>query len=202
MEEPQGIFSFEAEDINGNVVHLDSFIGKALLIVNTASKGTDKYELRLLQDLYDKYKEKGIEVLAFPCRQFLKREHKNPQKIKKKYIEKCGCTFPIFGLTKVNGENASPIFRWLKRHSKGLHGSAVEWNYTKFFVKDDGTTVLRFSSVEKYEKIRKAIENNLPAQFNQAPNITEKETSNEEITSKKEEQETTEIEEKEVIEVE
>lgn len=195
-DEPQGVFSFEAKDINDKVVHLDSFIGKALLIVNTASKGAEKYELNLLQDLYNKYKDKGVEVLAFPCRQFLKRETKDPEKLRKKYIERGNYSFHVFGLTKVNGERAIPLFKWLKRFSRGLHGSAIEWNYTKFFVKDDGKTIFRFSSTEKYENIKKVIDANLPLQYtNVPPSLSE--AKNETIETEQEENEEPQKENKE-----
>ena len=162
MDSSQGFFAFSATDLDGKEVHMDQYIGKCFLIVNTASKDAGKNELGKLQKIYEKYSDKGLEIFAFPCRQFLKREHKECEKIKRTYFIKNKITFPVFSLTKVNGEKAHPMFKWLKRQAKGPRGAAIDWNYTKFFIKDDGLSVTRFSSTEKYEHICKVIEENLP----------------------------------------
>ncbi|KAH0794644.1 glutathione peroxidase [Histomonas meleagridis] len=152
------VFDFVLNDIEGNEVNLQMYRDNVLLIVNTASKGNAKIELRQLQELYEKYKDRGLTVLAFPCRQFLKQESKDHSKILHRYIDKCKVTFPIFEITKVNGRHSCALFKWLKKNAKGTFGAAIDWNFTKFIIANEGQTVKRISSVTGVKKLENEIE--------------------------------------------
>lgn len=150
-------FEFKAELLDGTEVPFTNFKGKTLLIVNTASKGQCKNELLQLQMIQNKFKDNNFTILAFPCRQFLKQESKNIDKIRHRYIEKARLSFPVFNLTKVNGSNAHPFFKWIKHQSHRSSGNSIDWNFTKFLVLGDGITVKRFSPTVGTEKIIKSI---------------------------------------------
>ena len=154
------IFSFSATSLNGDVIPLETFRGQALLIVNTASKGNGKHELAELQRIQDVFDASQFRVLSFPCSQFLRRESKHEAKIRNRYKK---FTFPVFQLTAVNGESTHPLFSWLKDKAPGDFGKTIEWNFTKFLVSPDGTTVTRFSSTTTTQKVIAQIQNLLPS---------------------------------------
>lgn len=165
------IYDFSANDINGIEHHFNEFTGFLLLIVNTASKYGNKTELIELQKLQESFEGRKFQILAFPCRQFLKQESKDKNKIIHRYIDKCKVSFKIFELTKVNGHNTIPVYKWLKNKSNGNHGSSIDWNFTKFLVSSDGCSVMRISSFVGFNKLHmiideelKKIENNLEKQ--------------------------------------
>ena len=132
------VFDFTAQDIAGKDVDLSQYQGKVLLIVNTASKCGFTPQYKGLQALFEKYRERGLEVLGFPCNQFGHQEPGDEAAISEFCELNFGVDFPLFGKIDVNGDNAHPLYRHLKEEAPGLLGSkAVKWNFTKFLVNRD-----------------------------------------------------------------
>ena len=129
----------------GEEVALDQYRGKPLLIVNTASKCglTPQYEG--LQELHDAYADRGLVVIGFPCDQFAHQEPGDNDQIEEFCKINYGVTFPLSTKVDVNGGSTDPVFTFVKERSKGLLGSMVKWNFTKFLVAPDGETVTRYS---------------------------------------------------------
>ncbi len=143
----QTIFSFTATTNSGKEIFLDEFRGKVLLIVNVASKCGFTPQYHDLQGLYQKYRERGLEVLAFPCNQFGGQEPGSAQEIADFCTTRFNVEFPLFEKIEVNGPNASPLFLWLQTQKKGVLGTAaIKWNFTKFLVDREGKVVKRFGS--------------------------------------------------------
>jgi len=154
-------YQFSAKSLQGKEIKMNEFEGKTVLVVNTASKCglTPQYEG--LENLYEKYKEKGLIILGFPCNQFGNQEPGDEKSISEGCLINYGVTFPMFSKIDVNGETAHPIFKYLKRELKGTLGSKIKWNFTKFLVDKDGNPVKRFSPTTKPEKIDKYLESYL-----------------------------------------
>lgn len=153
------IYDFEAQTISGEKVKLDSFKGQTLLIVNTASKCglTPQYEG--LEELYEQYKDQGLVVLGFPCNQFGRQEPGSESEIEEFCQLNYGVSFPMFAKIDVNGPGADPIFKYLKKSSKGILGSEkIKWNFTKFLVNREGEVVARFAPTVKPKDIAGKIE--------------------------------------------
>ena len=153
------IYAFSVPSLSGDLISLETYKGKILLVVNTASKGQGKHELAELQKIQDSFDASQFSVLSFPCSQFLNRESKHITKIQKRYQK---FTFPVFAPTKVNGENTSPLFAWLKSKAPSQLGTTIEWNFTKFLIASDGVTVTRFSTTTTTQKIIATIQGLLP----------------------------------------
>lgn len=148
------IYDFEVKTIRGESITMDAFRNKLLLIVNVASKCgfTNQYEG--LEALYQKYKDKGLVVLGFPCNQFLNQEPLSEDEIKSFCSLTYGVTFPMFAKIDVNGENAHPLYTYLKEAKKGLFGSeAIKWNFTKFLVDKTGHVIDRYAPATKPESL-------------------------------------------------
>ncbi|MEZ5106940.1 MAG: glutathione peroxidase [Draconibacterium sp.] len=154
-------YQFSAKSLQGKEIKMNEFEGKTVLVVNTASKCglTPQYEG--LENLYEKYKEKGLIILGFPCNQFGNQEPGDEKSISEGCLINYGVTFPMFSKIDVNGETAHPIFKYLKQELKGTLGSKIKWNFTKFLVDKDGNPVKRFSPTTKPEKIDKYLESYL-----------------------------------------
>ena len=153
------IYDFEAQTISGKKVKLGDYKDKALLIVNTASKCglTPQYEG--LEALYEEYKDQGLVVLGFPCNQFGRQEPGNESDIEEFCQLNYGVSFPMFAKIDVNGRNADPLFKYLKKSSKGILGSEkIKWNFTKFLVNRDGEVVARYGPTVKPGDIADDIE--------------------------------------------
>jgi glutathione peroxidase len=153
------IYDFEAQTISGKKVKLGDYKDKALLIVNTASKCglTPQYEG--LEALYEEYKEQGLVVLGFPCNQFGRQEPGNESDIEEFCQLNYGVSFPMFAKIDVNGRNADPLFKYLKKSSKGILGSEkIKWNFTKFLINRDGDVVARYAPTVKPGNIAGDIE--------------------------------------------
>jgi len=146
----RSLYDFSAYDINGNLVDFKQFIGKTCLIVNVASEwGFTDREYKQLQKIYEKYKDNGFVVLAFPCNQFGEQEPGSNQEIKKFVKEKYGVTFPMFAKIDVNGPNQHPVYAWLKHSSQNRYNGYVEdilWNFTKFLINKEGQVFSRYDS--------------------------------------------------------
>jgi glutathione peroxidase len=141
----QNIFELSAKTNKGSEVPLAHYRGKTLLIVNTASKCGFTPQYKGLEELYKKYANSGLVVLGFPCDQFAHQEPGSDAEIAEFCSLNFGVTFPLMGKVDVNGPNANPVFRLLKKKAHGLFGSAVKWNFTKFLVSPDGERVRRFA---------------------------------------------------------
>nr|ADI58546.1 glutathione peroxidase 2 [Brassica napus] len=145
-ESPQSIYDFTVKDIEGKDVSLSQFKGKTLLIVNVASKcGLTDANYKELNVLYDKYKDQGLEILAFPCNQFLGQEPGNNEEIQQTVCTKFKAEFSIFDKVDVNGKNTAPLYKYLKAEKGGLLIDAIKWNFTKFLVSPDGKVSQRYS---------------------------------------------------------
>lgn len=152
------VYRFNAATLKGEEVSLDAYRGKVLLIVNTASKCglTPQYEG--LEKLYKQYKDQGLVVLGFPCNQFGNQEPGNADDIESFCSVNYGVSFPMFAKIDVNGKNADPLFRFLKKKLSGFLGGKIKWNFTKFLVDKNGTPVKRYAPVTAPEKLATDIE--------------------------------------------
>ena len=158
MDSNDNVYSFSVKNSAGEDVSLKIYEGKVLLIVNVASKCGFTPQYKGLQDLYLKYKDKGLQVLGFPCNQFGGQEPGTDGEIQSFCSLNYGVTFPIFQKIDVNGENASPLFRYLKKNAPGLLGSeAIKWNFTKFITGKDGLVKDRFAPSTTPEKLEEDI---------------------------------------------
>lgn len=152
------IYNIECEDISGNIVQMDEFKGKVLLIVNTASKCGFTYQYEGLQKLYDEYKDQGLEVLGFPCNQFGKQEPAKEDKILSFCKLNYGVNFRLFKKINVNGRHTHPLFKYLKKSLPGFLTNNIKWNFTKFLIKADGKPFKRYGSTTKPKSLKSVIE--------------------------------------------
>src|SRR5471030_1146558 len=138
------IYDFSADSLAGTPVNLDQYKGQVLLIVNTASKCGFTPQYRGLEALHRKFKDRGFEVLGFPCNQFGAQEPGNAEEIASFCSLTYDVDFPMMAKIEVNGPGADPLWAWLKREKKGLLGSeAVKWNFTKFLIDRTGAVAGR-----------------------------------------------------------
>lgn len=145
--------------LDGQRRTLGDFHARALLVVNTASKCGFTPQYQGLEALWQRYRERGLVVVGFPCNQFGKQEPGNADDIAQFCEVNYGVSFPMFEKIEVNGTGAHPLFIQLKREAPGLLGSgAIKWNFTKFLVAGNGTAVKRFAPVTKPEAIARDIE--------------------------------------------
>lgn len=151
------IYDFTVKLPNGEETSLKEYEGKVLLIVNTASKCGLTPQFAGLQELYDKYKEKGFAVLGFPCSQFNNQEFENIEETMKFCTMNYNVTFPMFAKIDVNGPNEHPLYTFLKNEQKGVLSKNIKWNFTKFLVDRNGRVVDRFSPTTKPEAIEEKI---------------------------------------------
>jgi len=159
MSTSPSIYDFSAKTIDGSEAKLDTFKGKALLVVNVASKCGFTPQYKGLETLYKKYKDKGFEVLGFPCDQFGHQEPGDEKEIKDFCSLTYDVSFPMFAKIKVNGDDAHPLYKYLKSQEKGFLGTEfIKWNFTKFLIDKSGNVVKRYGSADKPESIEKDIE--------------------------------------------
>ena len=147
------IYDYEVKDSNGNTVSLKDYEGKVLLIINTATGCGFTPQYEGLQDLYEKYKEQGFEILDFPCNQFANQAPGTEEEIQSFCQSRYGVTFSMFAKVDVNGKKEEPIFGFLKSQQKGILGQNIKWNFTKFLVDRNGNVVERFAPTTPAEKI-------------------------------------------------
>ena len=146
-------YEFKATTLQGNETGMDTFRGKTVLIVNTASKCGLTPQFEGLEKLYQKYKEKGLVILGFPCNQFANQEPGDEKSISEGCLLNYGVTFPMFTKIDVNGDNAHKLYKFLKQQLGGIFGNKIKWNFTKFLVDQNGQPVKRFSPFTKPEQI-------------------------------------------------
>lgn len=144
-----GVYAFEAKTIDGNVQSLASYQGKTLLVVNVASKCGFTPQYKGLEALYRQYKDKGLVILGFPCDQFGRQEPGNETEIKNFCSLNYEVSFPMFAKIKVNGDDAHPLYEFLKNEQGGLLGmDFIKWNFTKFLVDKTGKVVKRYAPTD------------------------------------------------------
>ncbi|KAF1881378.1 hypothetical protein Lal_00023414 [Lupinus albus] len=170
---PQSIHEFTVKDAKGKDVSLRTYEGKVLLVVNVASKwypslfayvynknsiflypslgivrgGFTDSNYTQLTEVYSKYKDRGFEILAFPCNQFLKQEPGSSQQAQEFACTRYKAEYPIFGKIHVNGQDAAPVYKFLKAQKPGFLGSSIKWNFTKFLIDKEGHVIQRFSTI-------------------------------------------------------
>jgi len=153
------IYQFSAKDTLGESIELSSYKNKVLLIVNTASDCGFTPQYKGLQNLYQKHQAQGLEVLAFPCNQFKQQEKGSDEEIKQFCDLRFNIKFPLFGKIDVNGDNAHPLFNFLKTQAPGVLGSkGIKWNFTKFLINKEGEVIKRYAPTTKPEAIEADIE--------------------------------------------
>ena len=159
------VYDFDVKTIDGKNVSLGSFRGQALLVVNVASQCGFTPQYGGLEQLYDKYKDRGFAVLGFPSNQFGSQEPGSDSEIKTFCETSFGVKFPLFSKIDVNGAQAHPLFQFLTREKPGLLGTeSIKWNFTKFLVDRSGNPVKRFAPQDKPESLEGDIEKVLNAQ--------------------------------------
>ncbi|KAF1018489.1 glutathione peroxidase [Acinetobacter sp.] len=152
------IYQFEAELLEGENKSFSDYQGKVLLIVNTASKCGFTPQFAGLEKLYEKYKDQGLEVLGFPCNQFGGQDPGTNEQIGSYCQRNYGVSFPMFAKVNVKGPEAHVIFRYLTNNSKGILGSGIKWNFTKFLINKKGEVINRYAPTTKPEDIEQDIE--------------------------------------------
>jgi glutathione peroxidase len=150
-------YRLSANTPKGSPVNMSDYKGKVVLIVNTATQCGFTPQLAGLEKLYERYKDRGLVVLGFPCNQFGHQEPLTNDVMEQTCQVNYGVTFPLFEKSEVNGPGANEVFRFLKKKLGGLFGSRIKWNFTKFLVNAEGTPVKRFSPVTKPEAIEPVI---------------------------------------------
>ena len=148
-------YSLSANSIQNQEIKMEAFAGKTILVVNTASKCGLTPQYAGLENLYQKYKDKGLVILGFPCNQFGKQEPGDEASIANTCLRNYGVSFPMFANVDVNGSGTHPIFSHLKSKKGGFLGSSIKWNFTKFMINKEGKVVERFSPTTKPEEIEK-----------------------------------------------
>ncbi|XAR55062.1 hypothetical protein NMG60_11030443 [Bertholletia excelsa] len=142
---PESVYDFVVKDAKGNDIDLSIYKGKVLLIVNVASKcGMTNSNYIELNQLYEKYKDQGLEILAFPCNQFGEEEPGSNGEILEFVCTRFKSEFPIFDKIEVNGENAAPLYDFLKLGKWGIFGDEIQWNFAKFLVDKNGLVADRY----------------------------------------------------------
>lgn len=153
------VHHFSARDLRGHAVALEQYRGKVLLVVNTASKCGFTPQYKGLQKLYEDYRDRGLEILGFPCNQFAHQEPGSEEEIGSFCEMNYGVSFPVFGKIDVNGADAHPLYQHLKAEAPGVLGSkAIKWNFTKFLVGRDGRVVRRYGPRDQPESMVADIE--------------------------------------------
>ena len=160
----ESFYDFKANDINGKEVSMSNYEGKVVLIVNVASSCGFTPQYEGLQKLYDEHKEEGLEILAFPCNQFGEQEKGDGEEIKNFCEKNYSITFPIFEKVEVNGNDAHPIFKFIKEQKKGFMGTeSIKWNFSKFLLSKYGEVIKRYGSLDVPENLEADIKQLLTA---------------------------------------
>jgi glutathione peroxidase len=153
------IYATTVRDREGKSVEMDTYRGKVLLIVNVASRCGFTPQYAGLQKLYDRFKDRGFEILGFPCNQFGGQEPGSDAEIGQFCSLNYGVNFPVFSKVQVNGAEAIPLYQYLKKEARGLLGTeAIKWNFTKFLVDRNGKVIDRFAPTATPESLESSIE--------------------------------------------
>lgn len=151
-----GIYDIEVTDASGQSRQLSEYEGKAMLIVNTATKCGLRGQFDSLETLYKNYKEDGLVVLGFPSDQF-GQEVSEAEEAEQACRMTYGVTFPMHDIVKVNGKDAHPLFKYLTTNTKGFLGSGIKWNFTKFLVDQEGNIIKRYAPKDAPESFEEDI---------------------------------------------
>jgi glutathione peroxidase len=158
MSADMTIADFTVTTNRGAELDLKDKLGTVLLVVNTASKCGFTPQYDGLEKLYQQFKDQGFEVLGFPCNQFGAQEPGSADEIAEFCKINFGVTFPLMAKVDVNGDDASPLFDWMKSEAKGLMGStSIKWNFTKFLIDREGNVVKRYGPQDTPASIAKDI---------------------------------------------
>ncbi len=150
-------YDYSAVKMNGTEVKMDEFAGQVVIVVNTASKCGFTPQFEGLEELYKKYKDKGLVILGFPCNQFAAQDPGDNKEIEGFCKLNYGVTFPMFQKIDVNGDNEHPLYTYLKSEQKGTLGSKIKWNFTKFLIDREGNVVDRYAPTVEPSKMEKDI---------------------------------------------
>lgn len=154
---------FTATSIDGQELPLSTYDGQVALIVNTASQCGFTPQLEGLEQLHQQYADQGLAVLGFPCNQFGNQDPGSDEEIGAFCQKNYGVSFQMFSKVDVNGDDAHPVYKWLREEKRGILGEKIKWNFTKFLVGKDGQVIKRYGSTTKPEKLAGDIEKALAA---------------------------------------
>ncbi|WP_088041982.1 glutathione peroxidase [Bacillus sp. EAC] len=158
------IYDFQVKGSKGEEIPLSNFKDKVIVVVNTASACGYTPQYKDLQAIYEEFKEQGLVVLGFPCNQFMNQEPGSNEEIQSFCELNFGVTFPIFGKIDVNGENADPLYKYLREKAPGIMGlKSIKWNFTKFIIDKKGNVIERFAPQTNPQEMRSTIEKLLKA---------------------------------------
>ena len=150
-------YSLKIKSSQGEIIDMCDFKGKTVLIINTATKCGFAPQFKGLETLYQKYKDKGLVVIGFPCNQFQNQEPETNETMKESCELNFGVTFTLTEIIDVNGKNTHPVFKFLKGHLRGLTGKRIKWNFTKFLITSEGKPYKRFAPTVQPQRIEKSI---------------------------------------------
>lgn len=158
------LYDFSVKTSQGTEQKLSDYKGKVVLVVNVASKCGFTPQYAELEEVYNKYKDKGLVILGFPCNQFGGQEPGTNEEIQNFCKVNYGVTFPVFAKIEVNGDNTDPVYKWLKSSAPGIAGTeAIKWNFTKFLVGKDGKVIHRYAPQTTPKSLSKDIESTIAA---------------------------------------
>ena len=152
------LYDIHVKDIDGNDVKLEKYKSKVILIVNVASQCGYTNQYAGLQELHQKYSDKGLSILGFPCNQFLSQEPGTEEEIKNFCMTNFGVEFDMFSKIDVNGKNTHPLYVYLKKSAGGFVTDDIKWNFTKFLINRDGEVVKRYAPSTKPKDIEADIQ--------------------------------------------
>ena len=151
-------YDYKVKNISGEDVSMSDYKGKVVLIVNTASKCGFTKQYEGLEELYEKYKDQGFVILGFPCNQCGAQEPGGNAEIKNFCTSTFSVTFPMMSKIDVNGDDADPLYKFLKKEKGGILGDDIKWNFTKFLIDREGNVVDRFASQKTPKALEKEVE--------------------------------------------
>ena len=157
-KEVKMFYDYTVKSISGEEVSMSEYKGKVVLIVNTASKCGFTKQYEGLEELYEKYKDQGFVILGFPCNQFGSQEPGENEEIKNFCTSTFSVTFPMMSKIDVNGDDADPLYKFLKKEKGGILGDEIKWNFTKFLIDREGNVVDRFASQKTPKALEKEVE--------------------------------------------
>ena len=159
--EAKNLYDFTVKNKKGESVSLAEYKGKVVLIVNIATKCGFTPQLTGLEELWNTYEDKGLVILGFPCNQFANQNPGSDDQTQEFCSLNYGVTFPIMKKINVNGNDADPLYKWLKSKKGGVLWSAIKWNFTKFLINKNGEVVHRFAPTASPSRLEKYIVNEL-----------------------------------------
>jgi len=151
-------YDFSVKKMNGQELKMEEYRGKVALVVNTASKCGLTPQFKGLEELYNDYKDQGLEILGFPCNQFANQDSGSNEEIHQFCQLNYGVTFTMFEKIDVNGENEHPLYTYLKNEAKGLLSKEIKWNFTKFLIDSQGNVIKRYAPTVSPLKMKGDIE--------------------------------------------